>query len=81
MAEPTLQLLAEALGLLRRQMELEDAMRSRGGIRVIDERELDRLRERLKRFPAAVGAILEASNRLHRRVATLSIHDVMERRL
>jgi hypothetical protein len=70
--------LAEALDLLRRQLELEEAMHSRGGIRVIDERELWRLRESLKRFPAAVGAILEASNRLHRRVATLSVHDVTE---
>jgi hypothetical protein len=72
--------LTEALRLLQRQLALEEAMHSRGGIRVIDERELYQLRERLTRFPTAVGAILEASKRLKRRVDTLSVHDVSDDR-
>jgi hypothetical protein len=68
--------LSEALRLLRRQSELEDAMRRPGGIRVVEEREIYELRARLQRFPAAVRAILEASSRLHRPVETLSPRDV-----
>jgi len=68
--------LTEALRLLRRQAVLEDAMRSRGGVRVTEERELYELRERLKRFPGAVTAILEASRTLNRPVDALSVTDV-----
>jgi hypothetical protein len=70
--------LSEALQLLQRQLALEEAMHSRGGIRVIDERELYRLRERLTKFPTAVSTILAASKRLNRRVETLSVHDVSD---
>jgi hypothetical protein len=68
--------LNEALRLLRRQSQLEEAMRRPGGIRVIEEREIYELREALRRFPVAVTAILEASRRLHRPVDALSEHDV-----
>ena len=68
--------LSDALRLLRRQSELEEGMRRPGGIRVIEEREIYELREKLKRFPAAVRAILEASSRLHRPVETLSSRDI-----
>jgi hypothetical protein len=43
-----------ALSLLRRQSELENAMRRPGGIRLTEERDLYQLREALSRFPAAV---------------------------
>ena len=68
--------LTEALQLMQRQATLEDAMRSRGGVRVLEERELYALRARLTRFPDAVRAILETSNRLHRPVDSLSIADI-----
>ena len=68
--------LSEALQLLRRQATLEEAMRSRGGVRVLEERELYALRARLTRFPESVRAILETSSRLHRPVDSLSISDI-----
>jgi hypothetical protein len=60
--------LHEALRLIKRQAELENAMRRPGGIRVTEERELHQLRDALTRFPAAVTAILEAASRLPRNV-------------
>jgi hypothetical protein len=68
--------LSEALRLLRRQVELEEAMRRPGGIRVTEERELYQLREFLQRYPAAVRAVLDASKRLHRPVDALSMKDI-----
>jgi hypothetical protein len=68
--------LTEALRLLRRQAELEIAMRKPGGIRVTEERELYQLQAHLARIPAATRAVLEASRRLHRPVDALSIEDV-----
>jgi hypothetical protein len=67
--------LSEALRLLRRQFELEEAIRRPGGIRVNEERELYQLRDSLQKYPAAVRAILDASKRLHRPVDTLSFRD------
>jgi len=68
--------LSEALQLLRRQSELEEAMRRPGGIRVTEERELNQLRDNLQTYPAAVRAILDASRRLHRPPDALSFQDV-----
>jgi len=68
--------LSEALRLLRRKSELEDAMRRPGGIRVVEEREIYALREQLKNFPAAVRAILDTASQLHRPVETLSPRDI-----
>jgi hypothetical protein len=68
--------LSEALRLIRRQSELEEAMRRPGGIRVIHERELHQLRERLQAFPVAVRAILETARRLNRPIEALSAQDV-----
>jgi hypothetical protein len=68
--------LSEALRLLQRQAELEARMRNPGGIRMNEERELFELRARLEKYPAAVGAVLEAAHRLHRPVDALSIKDV-----
>ena len=50
--------LHEALRLIKRQRELEAAMRRPGGIRVTEERELFQLRDALAQFPAAVNAIV-----------------------
>ena len=68
--------LNEALRLLRRQAEIENAMRGPGGIRVTAERELHEIRQTLTRYPGAVRAILEAANRLKRPVDVLSAADI-----
>jgi len=66
----------EALRLIKRQTELENAMRRPGGIRVTEERELFQLRHALTQYPAAVTAIIEAAARMRRPVDTISLHDV-----
>jgi hypothetical protein len=66
----------EALRLIKRQAELEAAMRRPGGIRVTEERELFQLRSALTQFPAAVKAIVEAASRMRRPVDTISADDV-----
>ena len=66
----------EALQLLRRQSELEDAIRRPRGIRVTEERQLYQLKENLRKYPAAVRAILDAARRLHRPVDALSMKDI-----
>jgi hypothetical protein len=68
--------LHEALRLIKRQTELENAMRRPGGIRVTEERELFQLRHTLAQYPAAVTAIIEAAARMRRPVDTLSLDDV-----
>jgi hypothetical protein len=68
--------LHEALRLIKRQTELESAMRRPGGIRVTEERELHQLRGALAQFPAAVTAIMEAAERMRRPVDTISAEDV-----
>lgn len=68
--------LHEALRLIKRQTELEAAMRRPGGIRVTEERELFQLRDALTRFPAAVTAIVEAAAGMRRPVDTISAEDV-----
>jgi hypothetical protein len=68
--------LTEALRLLRRQIELEEAIRRPGGIRLTEERECYQLRDNLRRYPTAVHAIVDASKRLHRRVDALTLSDV-----
>ena len=68
--------LHEALRLIKRQTELENAMRRPGGIRVTEERELFQLRQALTQYPAAVSAIIEAAARMRRPVDTISIRDV-----
>ena len=68
--------LNEALRLLRRQAEIENAMRGPGGIRVTAERELHEIRQTLTRYPGAVRAILEAASRLRRPVDALAMGDI-----
>ncbi len=68
--------LHEALRLIKRQAELEIAMRRPGGIRITEERELHQLRDALTRYPAAVSAIMEAASRMRRPIDTISAEDV-----
>ena len=68
--------LHEALRLIKRQAELESAMRRPGGIRVTEERELFQVRGALAQFPAAVTAIMDAAARMRRPADTISVDDV-----
>ena len=68
--------LSQALRLSRRQSGFEDAMGRPAGIRVVEEREIDAIREQLKHYPATVRAILDAASRLHRPAEALSPRDV-----
>jgi len=68
--------LHEALRLIKRQTELETAMRRPGGIRVTEERELFQLRGALTQYPAAVSAILDTAARMRRPLDTISAEDV-----
>ena len=43
--------------LLRRQREIRQAMRKPGGVRILEERELYAISERLKSYPSAIHAL------------------------
>lgn len=66
----------EALGLLRRQVELEMAMKQPGGIRITEEQELLLLRRRLARVPQAMQAVIQAAHALRRPVSEVTAEDV-----
>ena len=66
----------ETLTLLKRQAELETAMRQPGGIRITEERELHALRRQLARFPQAMEAVMQAAHALKRPVPEISVRDV-----
>jgi len=68
--------IAEALELLKRQAEPEGGMHQPGGLRVTEEREIYLLRERLKCYPQAVSAILQAARNMNRPVETLEPKDI-----
>ena len=52
----------DLLRLFMRQAELERAMKRPGGARVIDERELNRVREELAQFPERVEHLPRVQN-------------------
>jgi hypothetical protein len=66
----------EALVLLRRQAELEVAMRQPGCIRITEEQELHLVRRRLANFPEAMRAVIQAAHALRRPVTEVSAQDV-----
>jgi hypothetical protein len=66
----------EVLRLLKRQAEIQQGLRRDSTTRVIEERELYLIRNRLALFPAAVQAIALTAAELHRPVDTLSVRDV-----
>ncbi len=53
----------ELLKLFMRQGELERAMKQPGGVRVIEERELNTVREKLARFPGLREADVPGAGR------------------
>ncbi|MGO9949486.1 MAG: hypothetical protein ACLPWG_21875 [Steroidobacteraceae bacterium] len=66
----------EALRLLKRQAELETAMKQRGGIRIIEEQELHLVRRRLADSPEIARAIVQAAQALRRPIDELSAGEV-----
>jgi hypothetical protein len=71
-----MQTVNEALTLLKRQAELETAMKQAGGIRITEEQELHVVRRRLAEFPEAARAVMQASHALRRPVSELNANDV-----
>jgi len=67
-----MQTIDDTLTLLRRQAELESAMKHPGAIRISEEQELHTIRRQLQRFPKAVEAIVQASHSLRKPVANLT---------
>lgn len=66
----------EALELLKRQAELEAAMKQPGGIRITEEQELHVVRRRLEQFPAAVLAAVQTAHALRRPISNVSVNDI-----
>jgi hypothetical protein len=66
----------EALGLLRRQVELEMAIKQPGGIRITEEQELLVLRRRLASYPQAMHAVVQAAHALRRPITEVTAEDV-----
>jgi hypothetical protein len=66
----------EALGLLRRQVEMEMAMKQPGGIRIPEEQELLVLRRRLANYPQAMQAVVQATHALRRPITKVTAEDV-----
>ena len=71
-----MQTVTQALELLKRQAELETAVRQPGGARITEEQELHVLRRRLLEFPEASQAVIEAAHALRRRVTDVTADEV-----
>lgn len=68
-----------ALWLLKRQNELETALRKMGDIPLAQHQELMAIRSRLSCYPAALEVIADAAQTLHRPINSLSADDVVLR--
>jgi hypothetical protein len=66
----------EALGLLKRQAELEAGMKLPGGFRLTEEQELQIVRRRLAQYPEAIRAVMQAAHALRRPVTEVTARDV-----
>lgn len=71
-----MQTVSDALRLLKRQAELENAMKQSGGIRITEEQELHVVRRRIAEFPEAVRAVVQAAHSLRRPVSDVTVADV-----
>jgi hypothetical protein len=74
--ETVMQTVEETLKLLKRQMELETAIRQKGGFRISEEQELRALKRRLAEYPEAIRAVLQASHALRRPLSEIGVEDV-----
>ena len=71
-----MQTVNDALQLLKRQVELENAMKQPGGIRITEEQELHVVRRRIAQFPEAVRAVTQAAHALRRPITEVTTDDV-----
>lgn len=71
--------ITEVLRLLQRQAEIQNDLRGARGSRVLEERELYLIRNRLAQYPEAVQVIALTAAELHRPVDALSVRDVEKR--
>jgi hypothetical protein len=70
------QTVTQALKLLKRQSELEAAVRQPGAVRITEEQELHVLGRRLLEFPEASQAVIEAAHALRRPVSDVTEDEV-----
>jgi len=66
----------EAIRLLRRQADLEAAMRKPGGIRITEEQELIMLKRRLTEYPEAALAVMQAAHAIRKPVTAVTASEV-----
>ena len=66
----------EALTLLKRQAELENAIKQPGDIRITEEQELHLVRQRLEKFAEGMRAALQAAHALRRPITEVSTDEV-----
>jgi len=71
-----MQTVSAALNLLKRQSEIEAAMKQPGGIRITEEQELINLRRRLENYPEAMRAVIQAVHALRRPISDVTEKDV-----
>jgi len=71
-----MQTINEAIRLLRRQAELEAAMRKPGGIRITEEQELLMLKRRLAEYPQAASAVVQAAHAMRKPVTAVTATEV-----
>jgi len=71
-----MQTINEALRLLRRQADLEAAMRKPGGIRITEEQELIMLKRRLTEYPEAALAVMQAAHAMRKPVTAVTASEV-----
>ena len=71
-----MQTINEALRLLRRQADLEAAMRKPGGIRITEEQELIMLKRRLTEYPEAALAVMQAAHAIRKPVTAVTASEV-----
>ena len=71
-----MQTINEALRLLRRQADLEAAMRRPGGIRITEEQELIMLKRRLTEYPEAALAVMQAAHAMRKPVTAVTASEV-----
>ena len=71
-----MQTINEAIRLLRRQADLEAAMRKPGGIRITEEQELIMLKRRLTEYPEAALAVMQAAHAMRKPVTAVTASEV-----
>ena len=72
----SMQPINEAIRLLRRQADLEAAMRKPGGIRITEEQELIMLKRRLTEYPEAALAVMQAAHAIRKPVTAVTASEV-----